>query len=360
MVDLDKLKEGLTSIGFKESEYDLYLINKNKNKCIFANMPQEYGNYPSIIPVNDSNNFFRHVDLDVIIMYFQGILMDNQIKTIDGIPPLIGFNTVSCAYCDAQICSYSSNKSSNCEGAKKYIDSSFYYCKNCFTPMCPLCREETSVEKAYQNKANLHKFYKRYPKVMNCLKEHSMIYIPSFSLFNQCNCDICKERIELYQGFNIEVANISLYSFGKNRIQWYQNRNIDYDMCMNCALKPKNLSKIEKYKLKVTPFVPAMSYFNFGSILDWLPIYVSNQGDFILYNVNKKSQHYQKTAYCMNRDGYHIYTLDDRYSLRNDIDIIKMNDRIINCKNFALTIEVFNICKVNNEFKIFEKNYAKY
>jgi hypothetical protein len=352
MVDLNKLKEGLISIGFKESEHDLYLIDKPNNKCIFANIPDEYGEYPPIIPIGGTS-FFRHVDLDVIIMYFQGILMDNQIKTIDGIPPFIRNNLIQCTHCNAKVYPNNHNGPSKIKGAKSYTDSSFYYCRDCLSVMCPLCREETSVEIAFKNKANLKKFYKRLPQVLECLKKHRMIYLPAFSLIPTCNCDVCNEAIDLYHGFNTENTHISLYSFGKNRVQWYQNRCIDYDMCIKCGIKPEHQSKIKKYKLKVIPYVPAMAYFDFGSILDWLPIYVSNSGDFVLCNMNKKSEHYQKTAYCMNREGYHIYTLDDRYSLRDEMDIIKMDDRIKNCKNYSRTIQVFDIAKSENESRIF-------
>jgi hypothetical protein len=351
MVDLTKLRENLTVIGFKESEHELYLIDKDNNKCILANIPREYGEYPKIIPINGPS-FFRTVDLDVIIMYFQGIIMDSQIKHIDGIPPFIEFSGTRCTHCKTYI-----NKDNFLDNAfkdaKKCNSNSFYYCKDCLTAMCPMCHEETNVEIAFKNKANLAKFYKRLPQVLKCIKQHRMIYMPSTSMVSGYYCDVCNEIINIYHGFNTEDSNISLYSFGKNRIQWYQNRNTDFDMCMNCADKPEHQPKIKENNLEVIPFIPIMAHIGFGSILDWLPIYVSNSGEFVLCNMNKESEHYQKIAYCMNNDGYQIYTLDDRYNLNDEIDIIKMNDRIKNCKNYNNTINIFNIRKAQNESLVF-------
>ena len=86
---------------------------------------------------------------------------------------------------------------------------------------------------------------------------------------------------------------------------------------------------------------------DFGSLLDWIPLYVSSAGDFILCNLNPESKHYNKLAYCMNDEGFNIYYLDDIYKVDNEMEIEKMNARVLECINFERTRDILNLKNIS-------------
>lgn len=339
-IDLNKLKDELKSIGFQESVYPVYMVQSYSyysKLCSIVNIPEKYGDYPVLPPTSDSS-FFRPATLDVILMYFKGLTMDLSIYEINGLRPATSTSyNIKCDYCDTHI-----DYKSRTTGQPATLNGkSLYHCQTCYKDMCPLCHSETNIHIAFKHKANLAKFQKRLPKVLECINNHDLIYVPEIS--GGCSCDICGESIELFNSNNTENTDIGLHTFGKEKIRWYMNRQIDYDMCLGCARKPENQITIKEKELKMKIYYPICSFMDFGSLLDWIPIYVSNSSDFILCNLNPESKHYKKLAYCMNDDDFSIYYLDDRYRVDNEMEIEKMDARIQECISYDRTLETFNL-----------------
>lgn len=337
MIDFDKLKQDLISFGFKESVNPVYLVSKTDNTCIEATIPNNYGEMPQLLTTN--NNYFKTTSHDVILMFYQGITMHLNFKTINGHKPFIN-NTKkqNCCYCSITIQNNKKYIKYNCA---KLSDSSYYYCLDCLKPMCPLCHSETDIYSAFRNKTNLKKFEKRVKFTSNCIDNHNMTYIPAKSINTIRQCDICSDKIET---FNSQISDsLQIYSFTKNTLQWYTNLENDFDMCMTCSLLESSKKIINDNKLEITTYKPVCDSLKFGSILDWIPIYVSIQCDFILYNLNKDSPYYKKLAYCSNDRGFDIYVINTEINLDTDVDIQKMNDKISRCHDYNSVSSVFSI-----------------
>jgi len=128
---------------------------------------------------------------------------------------------------------------------------------------------------------------------------------------------------------------------------------------MTCSNNIKQKAFIKKNNLKITYYKPVCDYLKFGSILDWIPVYVSNTSDFILYNLNTNSPHYKKLAYCYNNNGFYISYLNQNIRLDSEMDIIKMESRILNCIDYEHSLSIFKNIK-NNSYDIKMLNNNSY
>jgi hypothetical protein len=352
MIDFSKLKDNLVSFGFSKSCYPIYLVDKDTNLCINVNIPEEYGEFPDIS--NPSFSMFRITNEDVILMFYQGITMDLNIKHINGHKPFIG-NTLEqyCSYCKTAI--YQNKDDIEC--GKPLKDLSYYYCIDCQHCMCPLCHSETDYEIAMKHKVNISKFEKRLPKVLHCIHNHNVVYIPATSIMSSCVCDNCNKSITLFNN-NRSSESLQLYSYNKNIIRWYNNRENNNDICIKCSHTVSGKELIKKYDLELVEYKPVCEYLDFGSLLDWVPIYVSNSMDFILYNLNINSPNYKRLAYCHNNEGYYITYMDSSFKLDTDIDCIKMIARLNRCIDYSSTINAFKISMKNNFDSSMQYNHS--
>lgn len=342
MIDFSKLRENLISFGFSESPHSHYLISKSKNLCIKANIPSNYGKFPNL-PTTPVDNYFRLVNEDVILMFYQGITMDLNIKKIYGHKPFIGNSIIQkCSYCNANI-------NNNTEPTPLH-DASYYYCLDCQSIMCPLCHSETNYKIAFEHKVNMQKFSKRLNSILECTNKHEMTYIPASSIILPCTCDICKKYINLFHENHISDS-LQIYSFGKNSIRWYLDREKDRDVCSQCSNDFEGQEFIKKHNLKLYNFKPVCDYLNFGSILDWIPIYVSSLTDFILYNLNVDSPYYKRLAYCHNNSGFYINTIDENIKLETDMDMMKLSAKLDRCIDYQSTIESFGVNVKDIEYR---------
>lgn len=388
MVNFSRLKENLISFGFSESPYPIYLIDKSSNSCVNVNMPNIYGPYPKLSQT-PNGSYFSIANYDVILMYYQGLSMDLYIKTINGHKPFIGnFKKQKCNYCNTNIHNninvnksvakyYNYDDDDDDEIPDAYIDKpiikidnktinkddsylkdeSYYYCSTCQNAMCPLCYTETNYHIAFQHKVNMKQFEKRLPRVLDCIENHDMIYISADSIITPCKCNLCNTTINIFSNNKISES-LNIYGFSKNVIQWYSNRSNDYDICMNCSLNTDGKVVIQKNNLKIINYKPICDLLDFGSILDWIPVYVSNSSDFILYNLNTESHHYKRMAYCHNNNGFHISYMDENISLDSEMDIIKMESRILNCTEYENTITTLQVKSIDSLFEYNIMNFT--
>lgn len=347
-VDLNKVKDELKSYGFKESVYPVYLLNNDNNTCLRADIPEKYESFPNL-PMTPDDCYFKPATFDVIAMYFKGLTMDLAINTINNWHPKTKesfFGSANtCDYCGTQIIRKNLYSHPGCAVLK---DSSYYYCQDCYKHMCPLCHAETNIHIAFKNKTNLRKFEKRLPHVLNCINKHNMIYIPYLS--SMCSCDICGNSIKVFTLANSESNELKLHSFGKGKCEWYFDRDKDMDVCRSCALTEEGKEYINENDITLKPYYPVCHYSDIGSILDWIPIYVSQTSDFILYNMNPNSPKYKRMIYCYNDYGFHFYYMNDRYKVDCEMEIEKMNARILQCFDYERTMKIFNVKTQKNEY----------
>lgn len=342
-VDLDKVKENLEELGFSSSLMPLYftssptdLANNKSNFALKVNLPAKYEKLPEM-PELTSSMFHKISDNDMIVMYFLGIKMGTlNIKCINYIEPkLVSTSQKKCNYCGINIC-----KTTSSNGCATLKNNAYYYCFDCNKSMCPLCHSETNVVIAAKHKANLEKYEQRQPMILACL-QHNIKYIPAHVSCPQANCDVCGDKINILE--NVATGNNDYNILGKMGTKWYYCRDNDVDVCMNCSETNEGKKQISKHKLQIGYYSPICDYLNFGSIMDWIPIFVTHNTDYILYNANKNSEYYQRIAYCNNNNGFKIYVTDDNYSIRDSQDIIKTFARLQRticnssaCFNFGL------------------------
>lgn len=336
-VNSDTIRENLLSIGFKESLYDTYIVNSKDNTCILSNLPSKYGPFPNFPKIPSYGNFYPATQ-DVILMYFQGIVLNLSVIAIEGIKPTMSStSTRRCNYCDINI----KNKS-DVNGCKTCDDKSYYYCQECHKTMCPLCHDETTIETAINHKVNMSKFILRQPLILECL-QHKLSYIPASSQVTSCYCDCCDNSINLLRPENCINEQINLYNFDKENIKWYQNRKEDMDICLQCSDTEDGIQTINEYNLNVMPYIPISKHIQFGSFLDWVPIFVTATSDFMLCNLNVESKYYLYVAYCHNYNGFYIFVLPERYKLISEMELDKFATKLSQSYDFNQILDTFNI-----------------
>ncbi len=171
----------------------------------------------------------------------------------------------------------------------------YHHCYDCDKNMCKLCFEETSEEIAINNFLDIWR--SRKDKVKAC-RQHELssvkltrgIPIKDSEGMSFRNCDVCEKY------FDVNVDKY-LYFDGKT----------DYDMCETCADTEDGQNIIKEKKLEKTEFNLCVDVTDFGSMCDWIPLYVDD-GNTIYMCLNKDSKHYRKIALSSTddhgREGY--------------------------------------------------------
>ena len=171
-------------------------------------------------------------------------------------------------------------------------ESKYYYCVDCYKSMCCLCFEEINEEIALKNGAENYALRK--DALDNCRHNHELL---SQHFRKNFDCDECDNQID-----------------PKGDIL-YRNVHDNIDLCGKCASSDL-LQKYNIQELKLT----AKNTDAFGSMLDWAPYYVDEDGEsYILVNCNPESPFYGRIALTTyddhGRQGYFTLsqntTMDD-------------------------------------------------
>jgi hypothetical protein len=248
----------------------------DEDSYIYTAIP-EYSKVPSVELV-DGLQLMEQEDID---RYFTDILNSNcRIKLINGIPTNMDFTCLYCDYCGTS------------------IEDKFYYCWICHKDMCNLCYGETDADIAQSNGA---KNYELRREALDVCRKHNL-QERSISL-QICYCDIC--------GASLSEGDL-----------WTNAKLGNYDrkdVCCECAETDEGKALISTDKLEKVHYdlLQTWNYSNFGSLLDWIPIYRDVEYNMILINCNKNSSLVGTFALMSNddhgRSGY--YTLSKDWSL---------------------------------------------
>lgn len=255
---------------------------------IDVRVPPKYSQFPENlnIQLHSRYEFFTQ---DLIQEYFDDLVNCNyRVHTINGIR-LSGDTRIRCDYCRTET------------GIK------YYYCLQCHKDMCELCYGETSEEIALKNGAK--NYAKRKDSLVLCQKSHHLVNRATVGYGTYC-CNMCDGECI---SWDVE-KNLGIYS----------NRELDYDLCLECGKTEEGKNLIGEKTLVQTDYTMLPVYTcSFGSLLDWVPILKDYGEDhMILYNLNPASPYYRKVALCCfddhGRMGY--FTISDGSTLQTIID----------------------------------------
>lgn len=213
---------------------------------------------------------FRQVDgltlcsTDDVSSYFTSVLDDSlRIYVVEDLH-LCSFSYIHCDYCKFKI----SDR------------SEYFYCKICRKDMCHLCNQELIEGKGTLGSKNYH----NRKDAINFCKQHELSNRNTYGVFT---CDLCSKVIL------------------ENR---YSNKELD--VCLTCYETEEGKNTVQEHSLVLTNTVLPIDQTKFGSFLDWVPIYKDNELNFVLYNSNKNSDNFGKTALLAEDDhgrlGYYI------------------------------------------------------
>lgn len=202
----------------------------------------------------------------------------DQIVLIDGIGPEIdGYTSYCCDYCKI-----------DCE-------EEYYYCYDCRLDMCTICFNdperilpekvhELNDEMMFAIEMNKKNKYKKKPIIC---KSHNLQKRKPIHSF--VKCDKCRNIILSEKLYHVQIQpQPQIKTQNQN-----QNQNCDvYDLCMTCAgtkdgqniIIEKSLSLINNHVICTTDCT------NFGSVCDWRQIYLDEEGNMILFNLNANSK----------------------------------------------------------------------
>lgn len=231
--------------------------------------------------------------------YFDDLFEEARVYVINGY-------TVSDCYC--------------CDYCNASITDDWYYCNCCNRDMCMMCYEETSDEIAIQNGAQN---YKLREKALNwCKSKNSIVIRKKIPDISWHRCDFCKKNM-----------------LSECRTFFYRNCEIDCDMCEKCFYLEKNKSEIEKNKLIKYDVDNMCNMTNFGSMLNWIPLfYTNNFKSMVLINSNPNDTNYKKLCLSTldNHDRLGYFIIDDSLDeLLSELEKINnvVNEIISNIKN---------------------------
>ncbi len=241
------------------------------------------------------------ISFDTIYNYFVDIIEETyQIEVLDKVNLRQHFfGLVKCDYC-------------------RIVNGKYKICTLCNKNMCALCYTERTEEIARRNGAK--NWERRKDKLLACFEKRCCLpEIPSPMTDNLIydntlcvNCDNCRISSNVRLGI------------------WLCNRRENKDLCPKCIEDIRFMSLMsEEFALNWKPVRKTdPTIIPFGSILDWIPIYVSaadvseSKPEFdsiILYNINIDSENYHKIALGhVNKDNrVGFYILDQ---LANSLD----------------------------------------
>lgn len=259
---------------------------------------------PGIINVTMPNKYSELPDLpglhvvDYLKKYTHEELCDYFDCIFDGYAEITVINDI---FLDSSFCCYS------CEFCHDKIQdgSKYYYCTECYIDICDLCYHEADKisDKNYDT------------------TKHNLCFRELYPVF--C-CNICSNemRFLLMDDFKHE----QMYS------NYDELKNICSNVCVNCAETKKGKELIENDKLKLVSYLSYQlcDQANFGSMLDWIPIFQGiEEAHTILLNCNPDSKYHSRLALLAGDDhgrtGY--YVLQESISLADLlIDLEKLHN----------------------------------
>lgn len=250
---------------------------------------------------------------DILNFFYEISIGKTIISIIDG-KNLLTFENEYCDYCKTDI----QNKSD-------YT----HFCLLCKKQMCNLCYTEKNEQIAINNGSKNWNIRKNF--LLKCFSHDSFIFHSDINIV----CDLCSKS--------------SKNNFGT----WFTNRESNKDICFSCfCLKNgeefMNTINTEWIEVKYQNIYKKLPFY---SLLDWIPILTTNLEDIsdfteeknhqenkstsrgfseiILYNINRNSKLYEKTAifYKTPLNQYIIYSFD--YSITQLLNFLE-GDTIYN------------------------------
>lgn len=257
-----------------------YIDNDDEN-LINVKLPNEYIDIPEFRDVPG------HKKVDYVIGYFNDILNDNfRISVINGAHTSNDGPHHMCDYCETFI-------------EKEF---NYYYCYDCHLDMCHLCFGETNKEISKLN--GIEHWHKRAETLARC-REHDLRvrYFKELQYY----CDLCRKDIyDIYRYSNCEE----------------KDDNCE-DLCQKCTETEMGKKFIEDNKLILTENIIECGY-EFGSMLDWIPILRDDEYNLILYNCNPESELCNRLA-CVSSDNHGRMGF---YTVKETIDLDELLDKL--------------------------------
>lgn len=230
--------------------------------------------------------------------YFNSILNDDmRIKIINGIPTNFDYECLYCDYCGSSIGSL--NKENE-------ISNGYWRCWCCQKDMCNLCHSEINETIAAQNGAQ--NYHLRKDKIQTCLgisnegNPHKMQKRSNENFALRC-CDLCNEEIDITDKFRWSEDILN-----------YNSK----DICQKCSNTPNGMHHILLWKMQEIDMNKTLnSIWNnceFGSMMDWIPIYKDDEYNMILINCNPNSPYHNEICLVAcddhGRSGYFTIKVD--------------------------------------------------
>jgi len=236
---------------------------------------------------NDTNKLKLSIGKDVIITNSQ----INITLTLSGGMYLhhAGPSTM-CSYCECISKLFFSPVCEKCENDDSFI----VVCCDCFSDdkKC-ICQIETNQTETNQTETNQ-------TETNQTETMWKSVGYPNINII----CDICKSS----ENFNGNVISSTVY---------------DIDLCSECAITEQGIDFIKKYDMHTYPHALLTFNYDFGSVLDWIPIYVDNENNYITICMNNDNLLYKCIAisYKNNRNDYEYTIMNNRVDqLNNTID----------------------------------------
>lgn len=225
--------------------------------------------------------------------YFDNILKDNvRIHSINGIrtdPRFYRFGPF-CDYCENQ-CSLE-----------------HYYCYDCYLHICNDCHKQmiTIWDQIAKEELSILD--------TNCCHPNHHIVVRTKNIQNLFICDICHLAIIGSERYNKKIepdSNPDLMDIGNS-----------IDVCLACSTDKDINMQLVEHKLELVPNNLCDDIFEFGSLMDWVPIVNDEFGNIILFNYNKNSQYVGRYAVASidDHDRYAYFILNRKIDLGNIIN----------------------------------------
>lgn len=228
-------------------------INDEEN-IICIKKPTNLLDVPKISEPDDLCGYYVPTD-EQVKFYFDALLDDEiRITVVNGYKTDLDMSRIKCGYCN-----------------EKCASDVYYYCYECHLNICDLCVNLNNIQDPDGIKCKSHSNNNSY--VIKRNKSHYQIF----------TCDFCKKFIT-----------------DETR---YSNNN-ENDICMACSEKYINNISDDVNLVTNHLFKVKNDFYEFGSMLDWVPILFDDVGNHIFYNYNKESKYKSRLAIMsMNNDG---------------------------------------------------------
>ena len=274
-----------------------FVFDEDEGSYVYAQIPHTYADIPNLVQQPNVNGL-EIMSLKQVEDYFNDILNSGtRIKVINGMRTDMDQDSMFCDYCNTQILECNRDQ--------------YYYCWTCHKDMCNLCYGETDANIAKQNGA-IH-FEQRCEALATC-RTHHLQKRKIIMNFYGCYCDLCSKQLNS----GLLWSNIR-----------YVGQYSRSDVCESCSSSADGIKFITDNKLeKLECGNSLLEWWNltqFGSILDWVPLYKDKEYNMILLNCNKKSNLVGRLALVSTddhgRNGY--YTLPVNWTLSKTLETIK-------------------------------------